>query len=88
MKEGIFIMGNKLGIHARPAAEILKMTSKYKCKVIFEANNRKADARSVLMLIALGAKKDCEIKLTVTDDEEELLFAELSDYISNNFFEE
>ncbi|MCT4544796.1 MAG: HPr family phosphocarrier protein [Vallitalea sp.] len=88
MKSAIFIIGSELGIHARPAAEIVKISAKYNCKVILEANSKKADAKSVFMLLALGAKKGTELKLNVEGENEEKLFDELNDYIGNNFYEE
>lgn len=87
MKVGTFIIGSTLGMHARPAAEIARMSAKYKCKVLLEANQKKADARSVLMLISIGAKKGTELKLNVEGEGEEALFQELSEYIGNNFHE-
>ncbi|MCT4597943.1 MAG: HPr family phosphocarrier protein [Vallitalea sp.] len=88
MKSGKFIIGNKLGIHARPAAEIVKMSAKYECKVTFEGNSKKADGKSVLMLITMGAVKGTEIDLTIDGKDEDKLYEELSEYISNNFYEE
>lgn len=88
MKQGTFKLKNRLGIHARPAAEIVKMSSKYNCKVVFEANGKKAEAKSVLMLIAIGAKKDTEVFLSIEGKDEQLLFEELAEYINKGFYED
>lgn len=88
MKVGTFTIGNTLGIHARPAAEIAKMSAKYKCKVILEVNEKKVDARSVLMMMSMGAKKGSLLKLNVEGEDEETLFVELSQYIESNFYED
>jgi phosphocarrier protein len=87
MKEGKFIIGSSLGIHARPAANIAKMSAKYKCEVTIEVNNKKASAKNVLMLISLGAKKGSNLTLNVEGEGEEALFEELREYIENNFYE-
>lgn len=88
MKTGTFIIGNKLGIHTRPAAEIAKLSAKYGCVVKLEANDKTVDARSVLMIISIGAKLGTTLNVSVEGDQEEELFDKLCDYIGNNFYED
>lgn len=88
MKESKFIIGNKLGIHARPASEIARITSKYKSEVTLSANNKTANAKSLLMMIALGTKRGTELTLTVEGEDEAEVFDCLRKVIESNFNEE
>lgn len=88
MKERKFIIGNKLGIHARPASEIARITSKYKSEVTLSANNKTANAKSLLMMITLGAKRGTELTLTVEGEDEAEVFDCLRKMIESNFDEE
>lgn len=65
MKTGTYTVNNKMGLHARPAAEIAKIAGKHKSAVTLLSGSKKANGKSVLMLTTLGAKKGTEITLQV-----------------------
>jgi len=65
---------NKVGLHARPAAVFVQAASKYKAKITLESSGKKADAKSILQVLALGVK--CGHELTIRaegPDEKEAL---------------
>lgn len=88
MKSATYVVKNKMGIHARPAADIAKLVGKHKSEVTLEAGTKKANGKSVLMLTTLGAKKGTEVTLTVSGEDEEEVFAQLDDMFKNGFYEE
>lgn len=88
MKSATYTVNNKMGIHARPAADIAKIVGKHHSEVILQAGAKKANGKSVLMITTLGAKKGTEVSLTVTGEDEEEVFALLDEMFSNNFHEE
>lgn len=57
MKTGTYTVNNKMGLHARPAAEIAKIAGKHKSAVTLLSGSKKANGKSVLMLTTLGAKR-------------------------------
>lgn len=64
------IVSNVTGLHARPATLLVKKASLYKCDVTVEANGKKANAKSLIGILSLGATKDCEITITTSGDDE------------------
>jgi len=76
-----------LGIHARPAAEIAKMAAHYKSEVILSVNNKTANAKSLILMIALGAKNGTELVLSVNGEDEDEAFEAIGRFIVNNFNE-
>ncbi|MBI4722835.1 MAG: HPr family phosphocarrier protein [Candidatus Stahlbacteria bacterium] len=60
---------NKLGIHARPAASIVKEAGKYKSAIILERDRMKANAKSIMDILIMEA--DMGTKLTVMADGED-----------------
>lgn len=88
MKSGTYTVNNKMGLHARPAAEIAKFVGKHKSNVTILAGSKKANGKSVLMLTTLGAKKGTEITLQVEGEDEEEVFEKLEDMFANSFYEE
>lgn len=88
MRSATYVVNNKMGIHARPAADIAKLVGTHKSEVTLEVGSKKANGKSVLMLTTLGAKNGTEVKVTVSGPDEEEVFAQLSDMFENSFYEE
>ncbi|MCI8327175.1 MAG: HPr family phosphocarrier protein [Lachnospiraceae bacterium] len=88
MKSATYVIKNKMGVHARPAADIAKLVGKHKSDVTLEVGSKKANAKSVLMVTTLGAKKGTEVTLSVSGEDEEEVFAQLDDMFQNGFYEE
>ena len=58
------VIANPHGLHLRVAARIVQLVQRYKARVrLFGADNREADARSVLGLISLGAGRGEQVRV-------------------------
>lgn len=88
MKSATYTITNKMGIHARPAADIAKLAGKHKSDVTIATATKKANGKSVLMLTTLGAKNGTEVTLTVSGEDEEEVFTQLDDMFKNHFYED
>lgn len=88
MKSATYTIKNKLGIHARPAADIAKLVGKHKSTVTLELDGKTANAKSMLMITTLGAKKGTEVLVEVSGADEEEVFAQLDDMFSHGFYED
>ena len=86
MKSATYTITNKMGIHARPAADIAKLVGKHKSDVTVATATKKANGKSVLMLTTLGAKNGTEVTLTVSGEDEEEVFTQLDDMFKNHFY--
>lgn len=71
MIEKEFIVNNKLGLHIRPATELIKRISKFKSKILFIKDDEVADAKSLISLMTLTILYGDKIKVVV-DGEDEL----------------
>ena len=88
MVQKSFILGNKLGIHARPAAELVKLAGQYKSKINIGTDKKRADAKSLLMVMSLGAKMGQEIEVTCEGEDEASALEAFDTLISNKFYED
>lgn len=88
MKSATYTITNKMGIHARPAADIAQLVGKHKSDVTIATATKKANGKSVLMLTTLGAKNGTEVTLTVSGEDEEEVFTQLDDMFKNHFYED
>lgn len=69
---------NSLGLHARAAAQLVKLANNFSSEIhlIRLDNDVIADAKSILSVLTLAAGKGVELKLTVEgEDEKEALEA-------------
>ena len=82
------IVTNSLGIHARPAALIVQLSSKFSSDIWLEKDGVAADAKSIMSVMMLAAA--CQSKVIVrANGEEELRAVEaLVDLFRSNFNEE
>lgn len=53
-----YAIRDPLGIHARPAGELVKVSKKYECNIMLRANGKEADAKSILEIMSLGVKQN------------------------------
>lgn len=54
-----------IGIHARPASKITTVATKFKSDIKFLLNGKVANAKSLINLMALGAKSNSKITIEV-----------------------
>ena len=48
---------NKLGIHARPAAQFVKLASKFDADIVVEKDGEEVDGKSILGLMMLAVDR-------------------------------
>jgi phosphotransferase system HPr (HPr) family protein len=58
-------------LHARPAADFVRAAMGFTAAIKVGAGDRDADAKSLLSVLALGAKGGSELRLTATGDDAE-----------------
>lgn len=58
-----------MGLHTRPATAIVKLLQGSKCDVSFTYKKDTINAKSILSILMLAAKKNSNITITVEGDE-------------------
>ncbi|HXN75237.1 MAG TPA: HPr family phosphocarrier protein [Gemmatimonadaceae bacterium] len=78
---------NKLGIHARPAAEIVKTAGKFKSSIIIVRDDLEVNAKSIMGVMMLAAENGATIVLRAIGDDADAALDALSAVIANKFGE-
>lgn len=78
---------NKLGIHARPAAEIVKTAGKFKSNITIVRDDLEVNAKSIMGVMMLAAEYGATITLRATGDDAEAALDALCAVIANKFGE-
>lgn len=78
---------NKMGIHARPAAMIVRVTNKFKADVFVEKDEEQVNGKSIMGLMMLAAGKDSNVKFLATGEDAEQMLEELEQLFARKFDE-
>lgn len=82
------VVQNKTGLHARPAAAFVQAASKFKSNITIEKDLKKANAKSILSLLSIGASMGCTVTITAEGEDENQAVAALTELIRSKFGEE
>jgi phosphocarrier protein HPr len=78
---------NKLGIHARPAAEIVKTSAKFKSAITIIRDELEVNAKSIMGVMMLAAEKGATVKLRADGPDAEEAVEALAQLIAAKFGE-
>ncbi|MFL5484582.1 MAG: HPr family phosphocarrier protein [Gemmatimonadaceae bacterium] len=78
---------NKLGIHARPAAEIVKTAGKFKSNLTIVRDDLEGTAKSIMGVMMLAAECGATVVLRAVGDDADAALDALSSVIANKFGE-
>ncbi|MFL5462981.1 MAG: HPr family phosphocarrier protein [Gemmatimonadaceae bacterium] len=78
---------NKLGIHARPAAEIVKTAGKFKSNITIVRDDLEVNAKSIMGVMMLAAECGATVVLRAVGDDADAALDALSSVIANKFGE-
>ena len=68
---------NALGIHTRPAASIVKLLQPRGSSVFFTHKNETINARSIMSILMLAARKNTVLEVTVEGEDAEVTMQQL-----------
>lgn len=78
---------NKVGLHARPASQFVQTAARFASSVTIEYNAKKANAKSILQVLSLGAGGGAEISIHAEGEDAEAAVAALQQLIADKFGE-
>lgn len=80
---------NKLGLHARAAAKLVSVTSRFRSRIfVGRPGTRLVDAKSIMALLMLAASKGSPLQVNVEGDDAEEAMTAVRTLIANRFDEE
>lgn len=71
MKTFTYTITDEVGIHARPAGMLVKQAKECTSDVTVNCKGKSADAKKLMMLMALGVKQGDEVTVEVSGDNED-----------------
>jgi len=87
MTERIVTIRNRAGMHARPAALLVKTASTFASQVYIEKDSERVNGKSIMGVITLGATYNSQLKL-IADGPDEVAALDAIERLFENRFEE
>ena len=81
------VISNELGMHLRPAQQIVQTVLTFRCEVHFEKDGQRVNAKSIMGLLTLAAAKGARIRVVCKGDDAEEAAAAVRDVIESGFGE-
>ncbi len=78
---------NRLGLHLRAAAQFVKTSCKFKCRVLVKSHMGPVDGKSLLNLMTLAASYGSELTLVFQGEDARDASLEIQNLILNKFGE-
>jgi phosphocarrier protein HPr len=79
---------NRLGLHARPAANFVRIASRYRSEIWVEKEGEQINGKSIMGLMMLAAGQGSKLLIRCEGPDADKALAELEDLIQKKFNEE
>lgn len=85
--EATVLVANRLGLHARPAAEFVKLSSRFDSEITLEKEGLTVNGKSILGVMMLAAEYGSRLRIRARGDDAARAVEELSGLVSTGFGE-
>ena len=88
MLEKEFTIVNKLGLHARASALLVKSATRFHSEIRIEREGVEVNGKSIMGIMMLAAAKGTVIRLKIEGEDQEEAMSVLGELITNGFGED
>ena len=81
------VVPNKMGIHARPAAMIVRVTNKFKADILVEKDDEQVNGKSIMGLMMLAAGRGAKVRFIATGADASAMLTEIEALFTRKFDE-
>ncbi len=87
MLEQEVVVKNRLGLHTRPAASLVKLAARFKSEFYLERDGYRVNGKSIIGVMTLAAEEGARILLICDGEDEKEALAALVDFFDRGFDE-
>jgi phosphocarrier protein HPr len=87
VSEAEFEIINALGLHARAAAQLVKVANRYPCEVTVECEGQTVNGKSIMGVLMLAAAQGMKVKLRCEGEKASDCLDEIARLINDRFGE-
>ena len=83
-----FKVENQYGIHARPAALLVKAAGKYQCDIFIEKVGNKVSCKSIMGLMTIEGYPGSTMQVSASGSDAQQAMDEIEELFVNKFYED
>jgi phosphocarrier protein HPr len=87
-RERVVVITNKYGLHARPAAEFVKLAGRFRSIVMVRKDDLDVNGKSIMGMMMLAAECGSEIVIRASGEDADAAVDALVDLVTSRFGEE
>ena len=87
MVSQVVLIINRLGLHARAAAQLVRLANEYPCEINLENAGQISNAKSVMEVLMLGATEGNSLKVSAKGEKEKEALKAISELFAAGFNE-
>ena len=84
MQTFTYVIKDELGIHARPAGLLVKEVKQFTSAITLECGEKKAAAKGLMAVMAMGVKQGNEVTVTAEGEDEDAAIAAIQKFFEAN----
>jgi phosphocarrier protein len=88
MQSRNFTIKNRLGLHARAAAQLVQTANKFTSDVVLKKDDVEVNGKSIMGILLLAAPQGTDISVDVNGADEDLAMTTIADLIEDGFGED
>ena len=81
------VVKNRMGIHARPAAMIVRIANRYPAELYVEKDDEQVNGKSIMGLMMLAAGQGSKLRFTSIGDKAEEMLKDMQNLFERKFEE-
>jgi phosphocarrier protein len=81
------VVKNRLGLHTRPAASLVKLAARFKSEFFLERDGYRVNGKSIIGVMTLAAEEGARILLQFEGEDEQAALAAMVDFFDRGFDE-
>ncbi|MDS1141690.1 HPr family phosphocarrier protein [Pusillimonas sp. SM2304] len=82
------VISNKLGLHARAAAKLTQLASKFQSEIFIARGAQRVNAKSIMGVMMLAAGMGVTVKVDATGDDADQALNDIQSLFDNKFGEQ
>ena len=88
MQQAKVVVRHETGLHARPAAQFVKLAKQFNSNITVTSKGKTVSARSLVLIITLAVQPNTEIEVRADGADEQEAVAALIGLVERNFADE
>ena len=84
MKSFTYTVTDELGLHARPASQLVMESKKYKSTITVSDGVKNTTAAQLMMLMSMGIKKGATVTVSIEGEDEEIAYVAIQQFFKDN----